>query len=93
MPLEKAIVGRLQAKLNLAGKVIKTEGGGEPDLIGVWRGVPYAIEVKQPGKKPTPLQLHRLEQWRRAGAIAMWITNADEAFDELDNLIAARLGK
>jgi hypothetical protein len=41
---------------------------GDPDLYGVWRGVPWQIELKIPGESPTPLQTHRLEEWSHAGA-------------------------
>lgn len=70
-PREREIVTRIRKLLTSAGaKVIKTSGQGEPDLIGTYQGFAFAIECKQPGKKPTALQVRRLSEWRRAGAIA-----------------------
>lgn len=51
---------------------------GEPDLLGSIHGRFIAIEVKQPGKKPTKIQQARLRQWRAAGAVAIWATGWDD---------------
>ena len=42
---------------------------GDPDIHGVWHGVPFDIELKQPGEEPTPLQAARLREWSYAGSI------------------------
>jgi hypothetical protein len=44
---------------------------GEPDLILCVGGQFVAIELKVGDNKPTRLQLHRLEQWRSAGALTL----------------------
>jgi hypothetical protein len=41
---------------------------GLPDLIVLYRGVFLAIEIKRPGGKATPLQLHTLAEMEKAGA-------------------------
>lgn len=41
---------------------------GDPDLYGLWRGLHFEIELKQPGQNPTPLQAQRLMAWESAGA-------------------------
>jgi hypothetical protein len=51
---------------------------GDPDVDACVRGHCVQIEVKQPGKHPTPLQFKRLEEWGKAGADAIWVTTLDE---------------
>lgn len=48
---------------------------GDPDICGLWRGVHFEIELKQPGENPTPLQRLRLEEWGRAGARTFVVHN------------------
>jgi hypothetical protein len=45
---------------------------GVPDIIACFNGRFVAIEVKRPGKKPTPLQIRRLLEIERAGGFALW---------------------
>jgi hypothetical protein len=75
-PLERTIVKSILAYLNgqpgcLARK--RWGGGmgvaGDPDIDACVRGHSVQLEVKRPGAKPTALQLKRLEEWRRAGAV------------------------
>src|SRR5262245_3601331 len=47
-------------------------GPGHPDLFGVALGRFLALEIKQGKEKPTPLQIERIHDLRRAGAYA-WI--------------------
>lgn len=75
--LEKTIVAKIKKALEAEGaKVIKIHGSGftesgTPDLIGCYRGRCFAFEVKRDEKhKLTILQLKRLEEWRKAGAMA-----------------------
>ncbi len=56
---------------------------GQPDLLICYHGRFIAAEVKAPGKDATPLQQHRLEQWRKAGATVGVVTSAYE----LDQLL------
>jgi len=57
---------------------------GDADLYGSLRGRHFEIEVKRPGKQPTPLQFARLEEWRASGAIAGWATNVAGALAVLE---------
>lgn len=42
-------------------KLIKTNKNGIPDIVALKKGsVPKFVEVKNPGKKPEPLQVQRL---------------------------------
>lgn len=88
-PREREIVARHKTLFRGLGiKVLKTSGEGEPDLVGSLEGFAFAIECKQSGKKPTPLQEARLTEWRASGAIAFASDNpADSVFileDEVD---------
>lgn len=68
---EKAVVARHRTLFKALGiKVIKTSGEGEPDLVGSFEGFAFAIECKQEGKRPSPLQAVRLREWEASGAIA-----------------------
>lgn len=63
---------------------MKVHGGpyqkaGVPDFLGCYHGVMFYIEVKQPGKVPTPLQEIEMRRLRRAGAIGGVATSVDEA--------------
>ena len=58
---------------------------GVPDIICCYRTVFIAIEVKRPGKKPTPIQERRMEEVRKAGGIAIWGT-AEKVIDELKRM-------
>jgi hypothetical protein len=69
------------------GECVKIHGtaaqrAGTPDLLICLGGRFVACECKQPGKKPTPLQMKRLRDWQAAGAIAGWVTTEVE-LDEL----------
>jgi len=56
---------------------------GEPDIdasVPDLRGKHLHIkcEVKVPGEKPSPLQQHRLEEYRKRGYTAFWCTSVEE---------------
>jgi hypothetical protein len=72
---ESAVLARVRAAFEADGICYKTTGGGEPDLICCRSGRTIVIETKQPGKKPTKLQLMRLRAWARKGAYAVWTDN------------------
>lgn len=80
-PLEKSITASILCYLNsISGcYAVKTRGdyrqGGQPDVIGCYRGRALALEVKRPGGRATPLQQTVLEKWRQAGAIAEVVTS------------------
>lgn len=59
---------------------------GDPDLHGVWRGTPFEIELKRPGEEPSPLQTHRLAEWRRAGSHTFVVHSLAEYQTAIDTL-------
>jgi len=48
---------------------------GVPDILAVYRGRFFALEVKRPGQKPTRLQRAVLQQIRATGAVAETVTS------------------
>jgi hypothetical protein len=82
MTSERAIVKAILAYLNgLPGCLARKRWGGgmgvagDPDIDSCIHGRSLQLEVKRPGEKPTPLQLKRLEEWRKAGALAGVVTS------------------
>ena len=86
MPLEKTIVKNIVDWLNTLpeSNAQKVWGGGytrsgEPDVDACVQGRTVKIEVKQPGRRPTPLQKAALARWKAAGAVTGVATSLDEA--------------
>lgn len=87
---EKAIVKAILAYLNgLPGCLARKRWGGgmgaagDPDIDACLRGRSLQLEVKRRGEKPTLLQVKRLGEWRKAGAIAGVVVSVDEVKDLL----------
>lgn len=59
------------------GKVFKVHGSvfseaGIPDLVGCLKGGRcVVIECKAPGKKPTPIQVHQVQEFAKCGAVSI----------------------
>lgn len=85
MPLESSIVASILRALNeLPNTRAKKHHGSqfgalELDIYGVSNGVPFFIEVKQPGKKPTSRQAVEIRNWKAVGAKSGCATSVDEA--------------
>lgn len=45
---------------------------GVPDIVACYRTMFIAVEVKRPGKKPTPIQERRMTEIKARGGIAIW---------------------
>ena len=58
---------------------------GTPDLYVLYGGRSFWIELKSPGKKPTPIQFHTIHQIDLAGGRAAW-TDSLEGFCEIVGL-------
>jgi hypothetical protein len=91
MPLESTITKSIQVSAKARGWwVLKVAGGafqrpGIPDLLCVKHGRAVWLEVKQPGKRPTPLQTHVIGELRSlGGAVAEVVTSRAEAEEILD---------
>lgn len=56
---------------------------GVSDIVGVYKGRAFAIEVKAPGGMPTPWQIRFLHSWCDAGGLACtaWsVANVQDMF-------------
>ena len=90
MPLESSITKSIIALAKSLGWwTFKIAGGpmqtaGIPDLLCVRDGRAVFLEVKQPGKNPTPLQTQRMHEIRTTGgAVAEVVTSREEAAKHL----------
>ena len=66
--IEQRLVRAVKADGGLCPKFVSPGMDGMPDRLVLLPGARLAfVEVKAPGKKPRPLQLHRHEQLRALG--------------------------
>ena len=69
------------ARRNKKGRLIyaRSELAGEPDVTATVPGLGtrLEVEVKRPGKKPTPLQYQRIKEINLLGGIAIWVDGED----------------
>jgi hypothetical protein len=91
MPLETTITKSIVKSAKANGWwTFKIAGGafqraGVPDLLCIKGGRAVFLEVKQPGKKPTPLQQHVMQEIReQGGAVAEVVTSKEQAQKVLD---------
>jgi Holliday junction resolvase len=86
MPREASIVASIVRAAKESGWwVMKIHGGphqlaGVPDLLCLRQGRAVFLEVKQPGKKATPLQAARMNEIEtQGGAVCHVVTSRAEA--------------
>jgi hypothetical protein len=97
--LEREIVKAILAYLNGLphGLARKRWGGGmgvagDPDIDACVGGRCVQLEVKRPGEQPTALQVKRLGEWRKAGAVAEVVRSVGEVREILEkNLLVPRI--
>ena len=84
--LETSITKSIQKRAKSRGWwVMKIAGGpfqraGVPDLLLIKSGKAVFLEVKQPGKKPTPLQVQVMREIEGVGgAVTAVVTSVKEA--------------
>ena len=96
-PTEAEITAAVRDYLRLVGAwELKVLGGlgqrpGVPDVLACVQGRFVAIEVKRPGRRPTPRQAAELEAIRAAGGIALVATSLDEVVEALRPLLGDRV--
>ena len=90
MTSERAIVKAILTYLNsLPGCLARKRWGGgmgvagDPDIDACLCGRSLQLEVKRSGEEATPLQMRRLEEWRRAGAVVSVVHSVEELKDLL----------
>lgn len=88
---EKVFENKVKAYLKSIGAYfIKTHGDrfskvGTPDILACVNGRFVAVEVKAENGKPSELQLHHIEQIKKAGGVAYILYPKD--FDEFKTKI------
>jgi hypothetical protein len=90
MPREASIVASIVRAAKESGWwVMKIHGGphqlvGVPDLLCLREGRAVFLEVKQPGKKPTPIQAARMKEIETQGGVpCRVVTSGLEALEAL----------
>ena len=87
---ESTIVAAIKKALTAHGcYVVKIHGGayqtaGIPDLLVIYQGRAYMLEVKRPGALASWRQEVEIKKIRRAGGVAMVVTSASEALEALE---------
>lgn len=87
---ERTLVDNIRKALKEKGvKVVKVHGNammeaGTPDLIACHQGQTYLWEVKVGKNRPTELQLRRLDEWEKAGAITAVVWSVASAMAVLE---------
>lgn len=77
--IEQALIRAVHAHGGLCWKFTSPGLAGVPDRIIILPGGHVGfIELKAPGKKPRPLQTHRLGQLHALGATALTIDHPDQ---------------
>jgi hypothetical protein len=56
---------------------------GIPDIIGIWRGKPLAVEIKSERGVLSSNQKEFLRRWREEGGIAIVARTLDDVIDGL----------
>ncbi len=86
MAKETGIVTRIRdrlAKLSRC-KAVKNHGSvfsekGNPDIFGSYCGAAFVLEVKNEAGRLSVIQMHRLIEWQKSGAICGAVRTWDEA--------------
>ena len=58
---------------------------GWPDRLFIYCGLGLFVEMKAPGKRPTPLQEARMAELRKAGAFVYVASDLEEAIRYMEN--------
>lgn len=78
--IEAAVTKYAKAQGCLCYKFVSPSNRGVPDRIIIGpTGKVLFLELKAPGKVPTPLQAHTLQQMFDKGAAAHWADSLDNA--------------
>lgn len=72
------------------GRIIRGAEAGTADLIGVYRGIPVALEVKTESGRQTATQREWQQRWEAAGGVYRVVRGYNDAawlFAELDTRV------
>lgn len=73
---------------NKKSRIVKLAPTGTPDILGCYKktGRMVLVEVKRPGKEPSPDQLIAIQDWKEAGALVFVATSIDDVIREVKNI-------
>ena len=85
--VEQRLIKAVRRSGGLALKFVSPGFNGVPDRLLLFTGGRAAFaEVKAPGQKPRPLQVHRMEQLRRLGFKVFVIDDVNQIGGMIDEI-------
>lgn len=76
--IQSKIIDYLESKGAYVINVCSPTKAGQPDIVFCYDSAFGAIEVKQPGQKPRPLQIYHIDQINEAGGVAIVATCVED---------------
>ena len=89
--IERRVVAHCQKKGLITYKFTSPAHRGVPDRIIIGRNQVILLELKQAGRKPTPLQLREIDRINTMSGpnlLATWAAGWEDACRVIDDLIA-----
>ena len=88
--IERRLIQAVRQCGGLALKFVSPGFNGVPDRLLLLMGGKVAfVEVKAPGEKPRPLQVHRMEQLRRMGFKVFVVDGVEQIGGIIDEIRSA----
>lgn len=88
--IEQALVKAVKARGGMCPKLTSPGMDGMPDrMVLLPQGSMSFVEVKAPGKKPRPLQVHRHEELRNLGFQVVVLDRLEQIGEMLDEIQSA----
>ena len=88
--IERKLIQAVRQTGGLALKFVSPGFNGVPDRLLLFMGGKVAFaEVKAPGEKPRPLQVHRMEQLRGLGFRVYVIDDVEQIGGMIDEICSA----
>ena len=88
--VEQRLIKAVRQSGGLALKFVSPNLNGVPDRLLLFPGGRIAFaEVKAPGEKPRPLQVHRMEQLRKMGFMVFVIDGEEQIGGRIDEICSA----
>lgn len=89
--IEKYLVKRVKEMGGKAYKWVSPGNDGVPDRIVFFQGMTVLVELKAPGKKPTPLQIAKHKELAKLGQKVL-VLDSKESVDCFVNTIQSEKG-